>query len=62
MEIRPKELNNPRYYMHLAIITAIVLAEAVYIDLFDFSWLNAFWLFSALLMGDILAHTLMGLD
>ena len=60
--IRP-EINEPIYYVHLAILAIVVLGILQYFqggDMLTVS--NVLWSIPLLLIGDIVAHSILGLD
>jgi len=59
--IKP-EINEPVYYVHLAIIAVVVLSILQYLQGGDMLTLkNVLWSIPLLLAGDIVAHTLLKL-
>ena len=56
------EINEPLYYVHLAVIAVVVLGILQYFQGGDMLTLkNVLWSIPLLLAGDIVAHTLLKL-
>lgn len=63
MKLKPKELNTLKYWLHLGVIAAIVLGILQVFtggDMFNLK--NILYSIPLLAFGDILAHTLLGID
>ena len=57
------EINEPKYFVHLAILVFCLLIFLKYIVGFDIlNWEMAFYVSIGLLLGDIKAHTFLKLD
>jgi len=57
------EINEPKYYLHLAIIAVIVLGLLQYFkggDMFNVT--NILWSIPLLLAGDTVAHTILKMN
>lgn len=60
--IRP-ELNDIKYYVHLLVISAVVLGLLeLFVSKGRFSILNILISSAFILVGDVVAHTILGLD
>jgi len=61
--LRPKELNKPKYWLHLLIIAGIVLGILQYLQGGDMLTIkNVLYSVPLLAIGDVVSHTLLGLD
>jgi len=57
------EINEPIYYIHLAVIAAVVLGILQYFQGGDmFTIKNILWSIPLLLAGDIISHTILKLN
>lgn len=57
------EINEPKYYIHLVVIAVFVLGVLQYLKGGEMLTIkNVLWSIPLLLFGDIIAHTLLGLD
>lgn len=63
MQIKPREIKTIRYWLHLAVLAAVVLGI---LQLWKggnmFSLTNVLYSIPLLGAGDIVAHTLLGID
>lgn len=63
IKIKPKELKTMRYWIHLVILAIVVL---YILQLFTggnmLTFKNILWSIPLLAIGDIIAHTLTGID
>ena len=62
-EIKPKEINTVKYWIHLGILSVVVLYILQYLyggDMFNVQ--NVLLSIPLLGIGDVIAHTITGID